>query len=472
MAKSSKFKLFAAGLVGLAVLAAVAALLLSGANIKPQFEAAASDALGMQVTVGGRALIRFFPRPHVVAADVHIRNEGAEIASAAQADLGIELLPLLQGNVRIKALALKHPDITLERARSGKLNFETPAKTKRSAPATRLGKVSLQNATLRYANQQSGKVFEARDCNLDGNDVQLAQGSSSDVMKNLSFKAELACAQMRNDRFTASDVKLSVQGKSGILDLQPVKMRLLGGKGSGKIRADFSGTVPVYQLHYSVMQFRAAELFSSLSSQHIGEGFLDFSANLSFQGSDGAQMTRTTQGEASVRGANLQLDIGDLDEKLSHYESSQTFNLVDVGAFFLAGPLGPLVTKGYDFANIFMGSQGTTAVPTLVSNWKVEHGVAQAQDVVMRTKKNRLAMQGGLDFVNRRFDDVTVALLDAKGCARIEQKIGGSFGKPEVTKPNVLISLAGPVRKLVVQAKDLLGAQCKVFYAGSVGPPQ
>jgi AsmA protein len=220
------------------------------------------------------------------------------------------------------------------------------------------------------------------------------------------------------------------------------------------------------------MQFRADELFSSLSSQHAGEGFLDFSATLTLQGFDADEMTRTAQGEAALRGANLRLNIGNLDEKFSRYESSQSFNLVDVGAFFLAGPLGPLVTKGYNFANIFMAPEGVTTIPTLISNWKVERGVAQAQDVAMTTQKNRLALRGGLDFVNRRFADVTVALLDAKGCARIEQKISGSFRQPEVTKPNVLISLAGPVRKLVTQAKDLLGEKCAVFYAGSVAPPQ
>ena len=470
MTTLSKFKLIAAGLVGLVVLAIAVGLLLPGVNIKSQFEATASDALKMQVTVGGRALLRFFPSLRIVVTDIHARKEGADIAAIAEAELGIELLPLLHNQVRIKEIVLRHPQITLERTRNGKFNFYTPAKVQRSVPATSLGGVSLEHATLRYANRQSGKVFEARECKVEGNPVQLAQGSSAQVMKNLSFKAKLACGQMRNDEFTASDVKLSVHGKSGILELQPVTMRLLGGKGSGTLRADFSGAVPSYQLDYSVAQFRADELFRSLSSQHVAEGFLDFSAKLSMQGFDAAEMTRTAQGEASVRGENLQLYIGDLDDKLSRYESSQTFNLVDLGAFFLAGPLGPLVTKGYNFANVFMGSEGVTAVPTLVSNWKVEQGVAQAQDVAMTTRRSRLALQGGLDFVNHRFVDVTVALLDDKGCARIEQKVAGSFRKPEVAKPNVLISLAGPVRKLVAQAKDMLGAQCKVFYSGSVAP--
>jgi hypothetical protein len=65
-----------------------------------------------------------------------------------------------------------------------------------------------------------------------------------------------------------------------------------------------------------------------------------------------------------------------------------------------------------------------------------------------------------------------VAVIDARGCAEVEQKIRGSFSKPEVEKPSILTSLAGPARKLLRQAKGLFGWHCDVFYAGSVAPPR
>jgi AsmA protein len=212
------------------------------------------------------------------------------------------------------------------------------------------------------------------------------------------------------------------------------------------------------------------DLFKSLASGKVGEGVLDFTADLSMRGRNAVEMTRTAQGEASLHGKNLEISIGNLDEKLSHYESSQNFNLVDVGAFFIAGPLGAVATKGYDFASVFQGTKGNTEVRMLVSEWKVENGVAHAQDVAMATKENRLAMKGSLDFVNRDFDDVTVAILDHKGCARVKQRIRGPFSKPEVEKPNVLASLTGPISSLFGKAKKLLGVKCEVFYEGSVQP--
>jgi AsmA protein len=93
--------------------------------------------------------------------------------------------------------------------------------------------------------------------------------------------------------------------------------------------------------------------------------------------------------------------------------------------------------------------------------------------VALATTKNLIALHGGLDFVNRRFADVTVAAIDAKGCARVQQVIRGSFGKPVVEKPRVLTSLAGPVLKLYRQTRGLFPAgPCEVFYSGSVAAPR
>jgi AsmA protein len=212
------------------------------------------------------------------------------------------------------------------------------------------------------------------------------------------------------------------------------------------------------------------DLFQSLVPGKVGEGVLDFTADLSMRGRSAIELTRTAQGEASLRGKNLEIAIGNLDEKLSHYESSQNFNLVDVGAFFIVGPLGTVATKGYNFASIFQGAAGKTEIRVLVSHWKVVNGVAQAQDVAMATKENRVAMKGALDFVNRDFNDVTVAILDHRGCARVEQKVRGSFSKPEVAKPNVFASMTGPITSLIRKATKLMGAKCEVFYDGAVQP--
>jgi AsmA protein len=322
-------------------------------------------------------------------------------------------------------------------------------------------------------DNQSGEGFEAGNCNLDLRRLRLPGGERPDLMKRLSFTAQLACGEIRKNDFTVSDLKLTANGKSGVFELKPVTMRIFGAQGSGSIQMDFSDSVPRYQVRYSLPQLRSEELLRTLSPQKVVEGPMDFSANLSMQGTSVNEMKLTMDGEVSLRGENLALDGIDLDRVLSRFESSQNFNLVDVGAFFFAGPIGLAVTKGYNFASLFKGSEGRSEIRTLVSDWKFEHGVAQAQDVAMATNRNRIALRGGLDFVNEQFNDVTMATIDAKGCATVRQKITGSFQKPVVEKPSILMSLTGPARKLLKKGRDLLpGGECEVFYAGSVAPPE
>ncbi len=475
MSRTPRIIFFAViGFLGLLVLVAAALLLFADADVyKARLEATASEALGMEVSIGGRLGIAFFPGLLVTLEDVHIRNRGVDVASAKEARLGIDLLPLFKKEVRIEKIALKYPRISIERDRAGQFNFEKPQAAGGTLPTLDWPNVSLSDGTFVYADKRFGEGFEAADCRLDVHRLRLSGGKRSTFMKDLSFTAELTCGEVRHDGFTVSDLKVSADAKNGVLDLEPVTTRVLGTQGSGSMQADFSGAVALYHVRYSLSQFPIEEFFKTMSLQTVAAGRMDFSANLWMQGKTVKEMRQTVKGQLSLRGKNLTLIGSDLDRELSRFESSQNFSLVDVSAFFFAGPLGLMVTKGYNFASIFQGAGGSTEIRTLVSDWKVERGVAQAQDVAMATKENRIALHGGLDFVDDQFNDVTMALIDAKGCAKVRQKMRGTFQNPVVEKPSLLRSLTGPALSLLKKGSDLfLGGQCEVFYAGSVAAPK
>lgn len=479
MSKKCKTILFsAAALIGLLVIAAVVLVFFVDANAyRSRMEAAASSALGMQVNIDGRLGLALFPGLQITLDSVHVRNKGIDVAFARQARLGIELFPLLHKKVRFRSITLQHPRISIERDRAGTFNFEKPREKSQTTgtilPAKHFTKISLSDATLLYTDQQSGEIFEASACNLDVKQVRLGGGEHPGLMKNISFTAQLACKEARRDDFALSDLKVSAKANKGVIDLKPVTLHHFGAQGSGSIAADFSGAVPLYHVDYSLPQFRVEEFFKTQMPQKFAEGPMDFTLKLSMQGETLREMRQSGAGQIALRGENLTVNGTDLDEVFARFESSQHFNLVDVGAFFFAGPVGLVVTKGYNFANLLQESAGHSRIHKLISEWKVEHGVAQAQDVAMATNKNRMALQGKLDFVNEQFDDVTVALIDAKGCARVKQTIRGSFLKPEVEKPGILKSLAGPVLQLLEKGADLLpGDECEVFYTGSVAPPR
>lgn len=447
-------------------------LFLDAGAYRAGLEAAAGEALGMEVAIEGRLEISLFPGLHVTLGDVHVRRGGTDLASVGEVGLGVPLLSLLQRELRIETIGLKRTGIFIERGRDGRFNFENTEAAKGGLPALQLARLKLSDGTVSYRDRQSGEEMEAAACRLDVARLQLLAGSGSDFMKNLSLAAEIACAEVRIGRVAASDLKASLAGGEGVFELSPVTMRLFGASGSASAQADFSGDLPLYHIRYTLPRFRIEDLFRTLSPQKVAGGTMDFSADLSLQGKDVQGMKRKMEGRVVLAGENLTFHGGDLDQMLSRIESSRNFGLVDAGAFFLAGPFGLMVSKGYDFASIFHGAEGSSRIDRLVSDWKVRRGVAQAQDVAMATSRNRLALRGHLDFVRERFEGITVAQVDSRGCVMVQQKIDGAFGNPEVEKPNVLESLASPAIQLLKKGMDLLSAgECEVFYAGSVAPP-
>ncbi|MEQ1579531.1 MAG: AsmA family protein [Steroidobacteraceae bacterium] len=468
MTKPLKWSLIA--LAALVLLLAIATALLSSVDVKSRVEVFASQATGLTVAVGGKASVGLLPTLHVVLQGVTVRNADAEIASVGEADIGIAAWSLLRQQPRVNRLGLRDVKLEIERRRDGRYSFSVDRQGAGEVPALQLDRLSLTNASFRYANRQREKEFRASQCSLDSGDLQLSAGAAADVLKNLTLTAEGSCAEVRNELFVGTDVEWSMAGEQGLFRFTPVTMQMLGGKGAGSIDAQFTQKIPTYRIRYAVTRLHLDDLFRSVSPGKKGEGFMDLTLDLTMHGFNADELTRTTQGEASLRGENLEVAIGNLDEKLKRYESSQNFNLVDLGAFFIAGPLGTAVTKGYNFANVFRETEGSTSIRTLVSQWQVEDGVALAGDVAFATQENRLAMKGRLDFVNRKFDDVTVAVLDKEGCAAIEQKIRGPFSAPEIVKPNVIASLTGPFSNFIRGAKKIVGVQCEVFYQGSIPP--
>jgi uncharacterized protein involved in outer membrane biogenesis len=449
--------------------------LLMRVDTKAQFEAAASAATGLQVKVQGGVVIRLIPALHATLKDVTVHNRAVLLASVREADIGVEFLPLLRQQVRVRQLQLRDVNVAVERDRNGRFNF-IPARGQGErakqweVPAAAVERLTVERLSFQYQDRQSAQQISGRDCRFAGDDVQLLPGSARQLLRSVALDARVTCAELSNPRLVVSKVELSMMMRSGVIKLRDVLLQALGGRGAGDLDLDFSGPMPSYRINYALEQLRLEQLLDLLGSETRGQGSLDFSASLSLQGSELATMRRTSQGEVSLQGQDLRLAVGNLDEKLARYESSQNFNLVDVGAFFVAGPFGPALTKSYNFASIFRGTRGDTEVRSLMSRWHVENGTARALDVAMATRANRLAVTGSVDFADQQFEQVTVALLDDQGCARVEQKIDGSFAEPQIKRPSVLQALAGPMSRLVGRARDLLGRKCQVFYEGSVAP--
>ena len=471
-AKMKKALFILAGAALAFVLAAVIFVLtLDIESYKPRIEAAASEATGMKVRVNGKMKIVLFPHAGVSLDDVLIQNRGIDVALAEKAEVRIKLPPLLRRKILVRQVALISPRFFITKDRRGHFNFETPEMKPKELPAFEVEKIFIKKGLFVFRDEKKRRKVEADGCDVEIKDIAVAGGGS---LYDISFGGGLSCGEVKSKGLKIRDLRVAMEAREGKFEADPVTMKVFGGEGMGSIKGVMSGESPEYTVDFAITKFRFEEVLGAFKQEKSIRGELDLKSHLVMKGKNLDEMERSTQGEITLRGQNLVHESIDLDRVLEKFEKTQTVSLIDMGAFFIAGPLGAVLTKGYDFGSVYAASLGgQSTIQILVSDWRVKNGVAEAQDVAFSTKENRVAMKGRLDFVKERFDDVTVAVVDEKGCVRFTQKVHGSFEHPQVEKVSTLKSLAGPVLNLFEKTSELLkGGECEVFYAGSVKHPK
>jgi len=478
MQKKARNFLAAAG--GLLALAAIVALLawafVNSMSFKSRIERTASEVAGMEIRVDGPVGILLFPSPGLRLENVHVYNGETEWMKASGMELQVRNLRLLRGHIEAESIELLEPDLRLRRDPKGTFNF-IPGPRRNGSKDGRTWKIrrfSVRNADLTFIDQASGKGIEARGCDWSGRNLEWKPaGSTSSSALNLpDFQGSLTCGQLIYDVFKVTGLEAEASAQERRLKISPITGMLFDGRLKARLESDFSGSFPRHSLELELADFRAERFVETFQQQKGIEGPLTFAAQLSFSGKMPSEMVLGLDGGAKLSGAELVLHGMDLDKQLARYESTQRFKLVDVAAFFVAGPAGVAVTRGYGFASLFVDTGEKTPVRQLISEWEIRKGVARARDVALATADNRIAATGSLDFVNSRFVDMRVAVVDPQGCAVVEQVIRGGFQDPKIDKPHFLVTLFDPLVDILKRGVGLLGgAECRPFYTGRVKPP-
>ena len=327
----------------------------------------------------------------------------------------------------------------------------------------------LTIGSLVYLDKKAGEKTELKAINLAIRDLTVTDISGV-IIRNISFTGNLDCKELRKTDLKIDNIKSPVKVEKGVIYLIPLTMDIFGAKAEGDATADKSEVDAVYKINLKVSNLDFEKLQESFGTKKVigGRGYLYASLTMKEKGS--RKLLNSLNGTFSLRGSNLVIYTMDLDKVLSSYETSQKFSLVDVGAFFIAGPLSAVALKGYRYGDVYYQTQGGPGVITqFISHWKIKAGVAEATDCALATRHNRVALKGKLNLVSERYDNVIVALLDDKGCAKFEQGVNGPFGSPQIGTVSAVESLAGPIANLFKKAKRFIqGGKCEVFYNGSV----
>jgi uncharacterized protein involved in outer membrane biogenesis len=464
--------LIAAGVILAVIILVLLAPLLVPKVLKSRIEATASKALGMDVHVRGAVTVSFFPGFSASLADISVTNGGSDVATVMRLKMGLKLLPLITGKVRISRIEVVKPAVTIVRQKDGRLNIVVP-KGKWPGDRMALSNLALSQGSFLFTDHKSGGGIVLEGLDISVGDLTAGMTPGVDPLKTLSFTSDVRCRTIKAGGLAMTGLIMRVAGKNGVIDVKEARMNAFGGPGNGTLHADFTGAEPQFKLILAVKRLKIEQLLQESPNAKNMEGLADLSADLTAKGKTFVEAKRSLSGQASLSGENIVVNGIDVDDLIMSLLRSRRFSLVDVGAFFLAGPLGPALTRGYRFANLFEESQGGKGViAKLVSVWKVENGVAGAVDVALATKKRRIAMKGGLNFNDNRFEDVVVAVVDQHGCAMLTQDVRGPFDRPAIGNINVLKSLTSPVTNLLKSALKLLSNKpCVEFYSGSVAPP-
>ncbi|MCX5817024.1 MAG: AsmA family protein [Proteobacteria bacterium] len=468
--------IIAGGVVALIVIAAIVAVLLFDINsYKSKIETVASVTTGLDVRINGKMGLSFFPFG-ISAKDVHVAVKGGGILSLERLRLWAELMPLLRKQLKVTGCELVKPAVTIVKDAEGKYNFEsTEKKSTKGGPGTSLSlkEFKLSKGSLVYLDKKTGEKTELKEINLVIKDLSIAD-TSGDIIRHISFAGTMDCMEMRKKDLKIDSIRGSIKAEKGVFSLKPLTMDIFGAKGEGDVTANKSEADTEYKININVLKLDFEKLQESFGVKRLISGKGDFVASLTVKEKRGRSLMSGMDGTLSLQGNNLTTYTVDLDKVLSTFETSQKFNLVDIGAFFVAGPLGSAALKGYRYGDVYYQAQGGRgAITQFVSHWKIKSGEADARDCAFATRHNRVALKGKLNLVSERYNNVTVALLDARGCAKFKQSISGPFGAPQVGVVSTVESLASPILNLYKQTKRFAQVgKCEVFYSGSVQQPR
>lgn len=329
-----------------------------------------------------------------------------------------------------------------------------------------LDKIFIDQGNLVYETAKD--TFKIESLYLDAENIIYDLDLKSNPLATLTSKCIIKAQEVNMGILEVKDVRYDLDINNGEYFITPKKISFFGEEGQGTYILRPYTEVPSYELEYSVEQFRVEELTKSFLEDTIITGKADLKLDLKTTGDNWDSVVRNINGEIYLYGQDLTLYGLDADKLIEKLKRSQNFNLVDVGAVLLAGPVGLAITKGSDFARIIVSNPGEkTFIPAFISDWKVENGRLIIEDVAFSTENNRIAALGWIDFKTDSLF-ISIAALNDQGCSIMSQDLFGELANPDMGDVKVVKSLFAPVTNLV---KGAFGVECDVFYDGEVKHP-
>jgi uncharacterized protein involved in outer membrane biogenesis len=200
-------------------------------NFRSSFEAEAEKILGHPVRVNGTSNVKILPSPSLTFTDVTVGDPGdVPMAKVDQFDVTIELMPLLQGEIRVVSMKLLRPEINIHVDEVGRIDWLERGAASQVLDVDKviLESVEIEDGLLRYDDFRSGisQIIHGIRATVSARSLsgpwKVDDASYDDGGRRVPFS--LATGRMLNDgtiRVTADiqppqwPVDLSTDGKIG-----------------------------------------------------------------------------------------------------------------------------------------------------------------------------------------------------------------------------------------------------------------
>ena len=160
MGKLIKFFLIAVAALGVIGLALV--YLVPMDVYRDQIEQAAERATGRDLNINGGLSLSLYPTIGIKAESVTFANaqggKGEFMATMDSLVVGLELFPLISGDLRVRELVLTKPVIHLEVDKSGKPNWDFGGASSAPAPEQAGGGTKIKSTRLNSSHIQKSRM--------------------------------------------------------------------------------------------------------------------------------------------------------------------------------------------------------------------------------------------------------------------------------------------------------------------------
>lgn len=283
----------------------------------------------------------------------------------------------------------------------------------------------------------------------------------------LSLEALLTINGLYMDPYVLKQTEFVLDIREGEYRFNSGSQPIFGKPGVGGLRIRPFSPVPEYAVDLKIHQFEMKDLMDNAFDSMPFFGTANMEIDLRTKGLN-VDLMSNLQGRIVFEGDSLILANVDIDKFVRKFKRSQNFNLVDVGAVLVAGPIGLAASKGGAYANLALFSKGdTTFIRRLLSHVEVDSGRFEFTDVALSTHETRIS---GVGYVDTGQDtlEVQVDVINRAGCSLVGQEVYGTLAATERSKVKIVKTLLGPVENFL---EDVGMIECKPVYTGSVLPP-